>query len=304
MRKNNVATVMGLPRKQDYLKTGNDPNELLKIYLDWYDGSIRGADAEIGRLLQALKGMGLDEDTLMVFTSDHGEEFWEHGRMYHGYSVYGEFNQVPLLFRWPNNPSLRKGAMIGKQIESIDIMPTILELAGIQGPITMQGRSLVPLLNGSGITTWEERPAITQAMVVPPRGGQLKPEFGIIDHGWKLVRQEADPEILQELYEHPIDSLNVTNVIKANGAASHVEALSERLEAWKSRALAAQLPSDDMTMAQLSSEELRQLRALGYVGGGTPVRPAMNNAKTTATNTKTDAPVGPGVGVDKKEGGP
>lgn len=318
MRKNNVAAPMGLPRKQDYLKTGNDPDELLKIYLDWYDGSIRGVDAEIGQLLEALKEMGLDQDTLMVFSADHGEEFWEHGRLYHGHSVYGELNQVPLVFRWPNNAALRKGAMIDKQIENIDIMPTILEFVGIQGPTNMQGRSLVPLLNGSGIATWQERPAFTQAMVAPgpppggptPEGPPLRTQFGVIDHGWKLVSKEVDPETLQELYEHPIDSLNLTNVIKAEGAASHVKALTETLEAWKSRALAAQLPSDDTMMTQLSSEELRQLRALGYVGGGTPARPATNNAANVSINapintaTHRDAPLEVGVGADKKEGRP
>jgi arylsulfatase A-like enzyme len=310
MRKNNVPMPMGLPRKQDYLKTGNNPDELLKIYLDWYDGSIRGVDAEIGRLLEALKETGLDQDTLMVFSSDHGEEFWEHGRLYHGHSVYGELNQVPLVFRWPNNADLRKGAMIDKQIENIDIMPTILELAGIQGPTSMQGRSLVPLLNGSGIATWQERPALTQAMVVPdpPLGGRPQPHFGIIDHGWKLVSKEVDPKALQELYEHPIDSLNFTNVIKTEAAASHVKALTETLEAWKSRARTAQLPSDDTTMAQLSSEELRLLRALGYVGGGTSARPATSNTGNasahTATNTNKDAPDRVAVGADKKEGGP
>ena len=70
-----------MPNKEDYVKTGNDPDELLKIYTDWYDGSIRGMDAEIGRLLEALREMGLDQDTLMVWAADHGEEFWEHGRL-------------------------------------------------------------------------------------------------------------------------------------------------------------------------------------------------------------------------------
>src|SRR6185295_16945727 len=70
MRNHKVATRHDLPNKDEYLKTGNDPDELLKIYTDWYDGSIRGVDAEIGRLLEALRGMGLDQDTLMVWAAD------------------------------------------------------------------------------------------------------------------------------------------------------------------------------------------------------------------------------------------
>jgi arylsulfatase A-like enzyme len=313
MKKHKVGTspVDNLPHKAEYLKTGNDPDELLKIYKDWYDGSIRGMDAEIGRLLEALREMGLDQDTLIVWSADHGEEFWEHGKMFHGQSVYGELNQVPLVFRWPNNPDIRKGAMVDQQIENIDIMPTILELAGIAGPTNMQGRSLLPLLKGSGAATWEERPALTQTMVrdEPPGGTPSgaprppeKPHFGIINRGWKLVRKEVEPEAQQELYEHPIDSLNLTNVITSDGSASHVMALADALEAWKSRAGAAQLPSDETMTTQLSSEELRRLRALGYIGGGTPARPATNNAANPATNattnaaSNTNAPTGAGAG--------
>ncbi|MCI0539997.1 MAG: sulfatase-like hydrolase/transferase, partial [Verrucomicrobiales bacterium] len=295
MRKHNVRTGLdNLPEKEGYVKTGNDPDELLKIYTDWYDGSIRGVDAEIGRLLQALKEMGLDQDTLMVFSADHGEELWEHGKFFHGHSVYGELNQVPLVFRWPNSPEIRKGAMIDHQVENIDIMPTLLDLAGIKGPTNMQGRTLVTLLNGSGAATWKEQPAFTQAMVGggPPGGGgatnnQPKPHFGIVDQRWKLVRKEVDPEVQQELYEHPVDSLNLTNIIKSDEPASHVGALTETLVAWKSRARAAQLASDETMTQQLSSEELRRLRALGYVGGA-PARPATNNAANATTNDTTN----------------
>ncbi len=317
MRKHKVGAspVDNLPHKEEYLKTGNDPEELLKIYKDWYDGSIRGMDAEIGRLLEALREMGLDQDTLMVWTADHGEEFWEHGKLFHGQSVYGELNQVPLVFHWPNSPEIHKGAMVDKQIESIDIMPTILELAGIVGPTPMQGRSLVALLNGSGAATWDERPAITQTMVRddPPSGGAPggsptpeKPHFGIIDRGLKLVRKEVDPNAREEIYEHPVDSLNRTNVIRSDGPAARLKALNETLEAWKSRSRAAQLPSDETMTTQVSSEELRRLRALGYVGGGTPARPALNTATNVTTNIVTNANTNSSPGsadADKKGGG-
>ncbi len=181
--------------------------------------------------------------------------------------------------------------MIDQQVQNLDIMPTILALAGIQGPTNMQGRSLLPLLNGSGVASWQEWPAITQAMVAddgPPGGGPgnraEKAHFGIIDHGWKLVRKEVDPEAQQELYEHPVDYLNLTNVIKSDGSSSHVKALAETLEAWKTKASAAKLPSDETMTQNLSSEELRRLRALGYLGGGAPARPATNAVTNTATN--------------------
>jgi arylsulfatase A-like enzyme len=304
--KHKVTAMFGLPRKDEYVaKTGNDPDELLKIYKDWYDGSIRGMDAEIGRLLEALREMGLEQDTLMVWGTDHGEEFWEHNQLFHGQNVYGELNQVPLVFRWPSSPDVKKGVMIEQQVQNLDIMPTILELAGIQGPTNMQGRSLVSLLNGRGVATWQEQPAITQTMVdtEPPPGSAStnkvqKPHFGIIERNWKLVRKEVEPDPLQELYEHPVDHLNLTNVIKSEGPSAHVKPLDDALAAWKARAQAAQLPNDETMTSQLSSEELRRLRALGYVGGGTTAKPATNKvanpnptpAGATNSITNTNAP--------------
>jgi arylsulfatase A-like enzyme len=300
IRKLKVPNIFGLPEKSGYAKTGHDPDELLKIYVDWYDGSIRGMDAEIGRLLEAMRDLGLDQDTLMVWVADHGEEFWEHGKLFHGQSVYGELNQVPMVYRWPSNPELKKGAMIDHQVQNIDLMPTVLELAGIQGPSSMQGRSLVPLLNGSGIATWQDEPAITETVVDSDQPGgpggpdakKAKPHFGIIDHGWKLVRKEVDPEAQQELYEHPADNLNLTNVIKSDPSAGRVRSLNDLLGAWKVKAKAAQLPSDDTMAQQLSSEELRRLRALGYIGGGTSPKPATNtvaNTNAPAATVKKDA---------------
>ena len=315
MREKKIRTGMdSMPNKEEYLKTGNSPEELLKIYTDWYDGSIRGADAEIGRLLEAMREMGLEKDTLFVWATDHGEEFWEHGKLFHGQSVYGELNQVPMVFHWPNSPDLRKGAMVDQMVQNLDIMPTILDLAGITGPTNMQGRSLVPLLNGSGVATWQERPAITQAMVgresgqtAPPGGDKEKPHFGIIEHGVKLVRKEIDTNAVEELYEHPADSLDQTNVIKVESRASDLKGIGESLVAWKAKARAAQLPDDASTIQQLSSEELRRLRALGYVGGGAPAKAATNietNAAIKTTVTTTNAPgAGAATGTDKKDGG-
>ena len=293
---------------------GVDPEPYIKQVVDRYDAEIAHNDRQIELLLDRLKKLGVFDNSVVVIASDHGEEFWEHNQLFHGQSVYGELNQVPMVYRWPNSPDVNKGVMIDQQVQNLDIMPTILELAGIQGPTNMQGRSLVSLLNGTGVATWQEQPAITQTMVDtdPPPGSAssnkvAKPHIGIIDHGWKLVRKEVDPEAQQELYEHPIDNLNLTNVIKSEGPASRVKALAGTLETWKSRARAAQLASDETMTQQMSSEELRRLRALGYVGGGAPAKPATNNAVSPTTNapskmtTNVNA-TGAGTGGDKKDG--
>jgi len=143
------------------------------------------------------------------------------------------------------------------------------------------------------VATWQERPAVTQAMVGPdrppgadpgpPNSNSERPHFGIIDHGWKLVRKEIDPDTVEELFEHPVDALNQTNIIKSEGHAARTRTLSGVLAAWKTRAKAAELPSDDSMVQELSSEELRRLRALGYVGG-------TSTPKTNPPSSKTNAP--------------
>jgi arylsulfatase A-like enzyme len=270
IRKFKVKNAFGLPAKEEYVsKTGNDPDELLRIYKDWYDGSIRGMDAEIGRLLQALREMGLDQDTLIVFASDHGEEFWEHGKLFHGQSVYGELSQVPLVFRWPGHPDLRPGAMVDRLVENVDIMPTLLELSGLAGPGAMQGRSLVPLLNGSGEASWTERLAVTQTMIEdkddPAANG---PHFGFIENGLKVVRKELKPDLVEELYHRATDPLDLQNLIGSEGQRQRADALTETFAQWRTRMEAAMLPGDEEIAKDLSSEELRRLQALGYVGGG------------------------------------
>ena len=80
----------------ELVSAGVDENKLVSYFLDWYDGSIRGMDTEIGRLLEQVDELGLTDRTLVAVVADHGEEFLEHGSTWHGFSVYGELTNVPL----------------------------------------------------------------------------------------------------------------------------------------------------------------------------------------------------------------
>jgi arylsulfatase A-like enzyme len=270
VKKHDVKNVFGLPFKKDYVeKTGNDPNELLRIYTDWYDGSIRGMDAEIGRLLEALRAMGIDEDTLIVFASDHGEELWDHGRFFHGQSVYSELSRVPLVFRWPNHSAWKKGTMVDQVVENVDIMPTLLELSGIPGPSRMQGRSLVSLLDGSGQATWKERLVVTQTLIdKSDRGGEQGNHFGFFENRLKVVRKELEPGVVEELYDRATDPLDSVNLIDQEGQRKRADAMTETFAEWRKRMEAAKLPGDEEMAKDLNSDQLKRLQALGYVGGG------------------------------------
>src|SRR5206468_11755741 len=93
----------GMATTEEMKAAGVDPATYLAYDKDWYDGSIRALGAELARLLERLRPDGLDSRTAVVFMSDHGEEFHDHGRMWHGQSAYGELAHVPLLLRWPGH---------------------------------------------------------------------------------------------------------------------------------------------------------------------------------------------------------
>ena len=118
-----------------------------------YDGDIREMDDQIVELFDYLKKEGLDKRTLIVFTSDHGEEFGEHGKVgVHSHTVYDELLLVPLILHLPE--ILPEGAVHDVQVQSVDILPTILDLAGIEFKEThIHGKSLLPLIkNGQQAT--------------------------------------------------------------------------------------------------------------------------------------------------------
>ena len=267
-----LLRLFGMPSRDELVTAGFDADAFVAHDRDWYDGSIRGMDVEIGRLMQTLARLGLADDTLVVFLSDHGEEFLEHGRMFHGQTVYGELTQVPLIVHWPSG--VAKGRVIEDVVQSIDVMPTLLDVSGIAPPEGLQGQSFASLLNtGDGdpkATRWQRRPAITAKAITDPKKGAAPPphdteSFAITDGQWKLVRNtvrpRGGPEF--ELYDFAKDPLDKTDV-----AAQHpdvVARLAKALDGWKQMAEAARLKPDSETTKNLSPEQLQRLRSLGYV---------------------------------------
>jgi arylsulfatase A-like enzyme len=254
---------MGLPTRAEVEKAGIDPDEFVKIELDWYDGSIRGADTELGRILEKLDEFGIAEDTLVVFLSDHGEEFFDHGGSFHEENVYGELVNVPLVLRWP--AVLPQGRVVPETVELLDLAPTILGLAGLEIPERMQGESLEPLLLDSG-ERWRPRPAFSEwRRRTDQLGSRIVDAFSIIEGEWKLVQNVERPADLPEfeLYHHQTDPLDQKNV--ASEHPEIVERMAQQLEAWHKWALERKLPSDGEAESELSAEELQRLRSLGYV---------------------------------------
>jgi arylsulfatase A-like enzyme len=288
-----LLQMFGMPSRAEIEKAGVSPEEYVAYDKDWYDGSILGMDAEVARLVERVRQLGLEHRVQIAFTSDHGEEFIEHGRMFHGQTVYGELSGVPLVLYRPG--VIPAGARIPDTVRSIDIMPTLLDLTGLPVPKQAQGQSLVPLLaaaravqangntntNGNGHANgappsvaetarafgWHPQPAVTErafsneAGGPPPRGVE---SYGIVFDVWKLVhnarRTPGMPEF--ELYNHLEDPLNKHDV-----AAKHPEVvarLRDRLVAWRQMVSKTKIPNG-AAQDGMSSKDLERLRSLGYI---------------------------------------
>lgn len=254
----------GMPTREELVRARIDPEAYIAYEKDWYDGSIRAMDTEIGRLRERLSDLGLDQSTLVAFVADHGEEFLEHGRTFHQSSVYGELANVPLFLWGPG--TVPSGKRVAPTVQNLDLMPTLLDLSGLSAPVGVQGTSLVPLFRGTA-TSWP-RPAVIEA------GGRQRPDptsiqeedaWAIVLDGYKLVHRPnpmgGRPE--HELFDHRADPLDRVDV-----ASSHpdvVARLSRELEAWRKMATAARLKPDATTTGTMKAEDLERLRALGYV---------------------------------------
>ena len=257
------------PNREELEAAGVDPDVYAAHQLDWYDGSIRGMDAEIARLMEGLEQRGVAGDTLLAFVSDHGEEFLDHGWGWHGNTVYGEAINVPLMLRWPG--VLPAGVVVDATVESLSLMTTLLELSGIPVPETAQGQSLLPMVASPNDPTalgWVERPAFSERKRIASRRERADydvDQYSVVLDGWKLVRNVDPPEGMPEfeLYNHADDPLDHNDV-----TADHpdvVERLTAELADRLRYAEARKLPTDEDVSEGLSPAELRRLRSLGYI---------------------------------------
>jgi len=118
---------------------GNIITEDRETFLSLYDGEIAFTDAELGRLFSYLRTSGLGDNTIVVVTADHGQEFLEHGGTFHGHAFYQEITHVPLII---NGPGVPRGVVESEWVGLFDLAPTILTLLGLDVPEVMEGSDL------------------------------------------------------------------------------------------------------------------------------------------------------------------
>jgi arylsulfatase A-like enzyme/Flp pilus assembly protein TadD len=112
-----------------------------------YDGEIAYVDSALGKLWGYLKGQGLEDRTAVILTADHGESLGDHGEITHGYFAYNSVLHVPLIVTLPG----QKAGRVDADACHVDIFPTICDCLGVKGPAGLQGRSLLPALNGKAL---------------------------------------------------------------------------------------------------------------------------------------------------------
>lgn len=244
-RKGGVDPLQLLSEGHDSGRVGRD--------IDLYDGEILFTDWQVGRVIDRLEHLGMLENSILMITSDHGEEFWEHGRIGHSQTAYEEVLKVPFLLVRPQQVPAR--SRFEEMVGLIDIMPTIVEWVGGEGPEGIQGISLVGRLES-----------------IEGGGGDRKLFSQLIndrqalemarDRRYKLIRHLRGAETGQrELYDLQGDVLERENLAESRGEV--VAELAAVLDAFNEYAAAGRVPARHIERLDKATEEA--LRALGYI---------------------------------------
>lgn len=228
-----------------------------------YDGEIAYMDEQIGRLYSWLKTNGLDSKTVVVLVGDHGEGLGDHGELAHGFFIYDYAVRVPFLVVSPDHRL--QNIRIPAQVSTVDIFPTITEMAGIKAPPT-QGRSLVGLMLGK---KEKELPAYCESLSPNLHYG-WSPLLSLRTSRFKFI--DAPRPELYDLKQDPKELTDVQNRYPEVGLnlKKELEALVERIS----------FGAPEPQAANLDSETVQRLAALGYIGASVKIktRPAKDLA--------------------------
>ena len=233
-------------------------DEDLQHFIALYDGCIRYTDEKIGSFLSYLRETGLDEQSIVIITSDHGEEFKEHGQLGHGQLYYRPNLHVPLILHIPNY--LKKGIRINEPVQSIDLMPTILDIAGLPAHPGVQGRSLLPLIkrnkNLFNRSIWKVFHPFQSDSHISFAMEPRKDIYSIITKDYQLLYNLKSSSV--KLFDIESDPL-----LKSNIAKDHDVIVNRLLPELKE--FYSVTPFHNASTISLDEQTREQLEALGYI---------------------------------------
>ncbi|MFP6608764.1 MAG: sulfatase [Deltaproteobacteria bacterium] len=216
-----------------------------------YDGEVRFADSNLGRLVYVFERAAPKAGTLVVVTSDHGEGLGQHGWMYHGINLYEEAVRVPLVFSWPGK--VAEGSRRTATAELTDVATTIFGLLGLNTPSPFDGRDLMSAYQPRPVYLERRRYRSSEVYGVPVAG----PMHAVIDGDRKFI--VAPDEGRRELYDLAADP-HETRDLAAGTDPGRAETLAGMIAAW-TRANPEARPTREVAADGLR----RRLEALGYV---------------------------------------
>jgi choline-sulfatase len=229
-----------------------EQQSIVEYLISLYDAEIAFNDRAFGDLVALLEKHGLLDSTVVVFVSDHGEEFLDHGTWGHGRNLYAENLNVPLVIRFPDRGH---GIRVDEVVQQIDLMPTLLDYLGLPVPEVVEGRSLLPLVDNNMISAGPPAPMAFSFLHLD--GARYR---SLVDGDWKLIqRLSADGEASQSwLFDRRVDP---------------GEALNKSLEMpirsrFMELHLDAKMAEDSVLTTEeavLDEETENALKALGYL---------------------------------------
>ena len=226
--------------------------EVLENLSALYDAEIAFNDHSFGALVASLRERGLYDDALILVVSDHGEEFYDHGRWTHGKGLFVETLNFPLIVKFPGQTEGRRAR---RPVQHVDLMPTLLAFSGISIPQAVEGESFADWARSEGTDVPGVEPPIFSHLHLD---GPLY--LSVVDDGWKLIQRRVEAQRVQSMLFHltedPLEREDRLEEFPVRGAL-----LAALLEA-KLRRQDHALTTEE---AVLDPELEESLRALGYL---------------------------------------
>jgi arylsulfatase A-like enzyme len=233
---------------------------------DLYEAGTDQADAMIGRVLDELERLGLTDNTLVVVTSDHGEELGEHDLWEHNF-MYQTNLRVPLVISWPGH--LPAGRRVVPLVESIDLVPTLCQVMGLAGPSDpgsgerglVDGVSLLPLVRGE-VTSAKEHSFAENGRFISIQSATRKlilARASLTEEGWaEALAGKGEPPRYYNLADDPDETRNLFPE-----QAAEAEDLRTALKAWSD---SLPIPLHDFVESHRDQEARDLFKGLGYSG--------------------------------------
>ena len=234
------------------------PSEELQAWVRAvYDAEVAAIDRAFARLRAALEERGIWDDAIVILTSDHGEEFWEHGDFEHGHTLFNELIHVPLIVKAPRG-ALVEPRVVDAQVRVLDTLPTIFELCALEQPASFSGRSYLSLMRGN---SEGERAAFSEATLY---GAE---ELSWRTERWHLIldldKKRERPEILIDREGDPAADVSGLYPEVTVELRSELETFVRKMQSEAREIRPADIENMGPTRV---NEYLRSLESLGYSG--------------------------------------